>query len=228
MKDQLTRIKELIYYPNLIIEEMEISSNFNENNFEINDESKSVVLEVGIDPENENQHRITLIIQFTNRSGYNELVFYFNITNKNKTEITVEPRSIYDKNIANQYLPKELQKSIAFFNKLKEMFKKLIIMEKPNIFFIETYEDYTDEKQLLAHNPIIEIILQNGYVIESQGLTHDKKKYHWKFVQKTEQQIKESKEDGFSEFIKTFKKDDKYWAGILEDTKKIMLKNNKK
>ena len=72
-----------------------------------------------------------------------------------------------------------------------KLFKKLITMEKPLIFFMETYENFKDQKQLLPFRNIIPIILQNGYVIEEEGISHDKKKYYWKFVQKTEQQIRE-------------------------------------
>ena len=97
-------------------------------------------------------------------------------------------------------------------------------MEKPLIFFMETYENYKDQKQLLPFRNIIHIILENGYVIEQERYSHDKRKYQWKFVQKTEQQIKESKADGFSEFIKTFKKDDAYWKKFNEETRIILEK----
>ena len=158
-------------------------------------------------------------MSFTNRSGYEELIFYFSLLDKNN-QFVKGKETIYDKNIANQYLPKELKSSIAFFNKLKEMFKKLIIMEKPLRFFIETYENYTDEKQLVAHRPIIQLILQNGYIIRNEGLSHDKKKYFWEFIQATEQQLKESKEDGFD--ISKIKKDESYYQSIKENTTEII------
>ena len=87
-------------------------------------------------------------------------------------------------------------------------------MEKPIEFYIETHEDYKNEKLLLPYNKIIDLILQNGYMLESKGLTHDKKKYYWKFVQKTKQQLKESKE--FKKWYKNFKKDDEYWNNRKE------------
>ena len=219
MKDQLRRIKELIFYPKLLAEEMEISDYFKDNNFQENKETRSLSTEVGVDPENNIDHRLVLIMRFTNVSGYEELIFYFSLLDKNN-QFVKGKETIYDKNIANQYLPKELKSSIAFFNKLKEMFKKLIIMEKPLRFFIETYENYTDEKQLVAHRPIIQLILQNGYMIRNEGLSHDKKKYFWEFIQATEQQLKESKEDGFD--ISKIKKDESYYQSIKENTTEII------
>ena len=218
MKNQLQRIKELINYKfdgSFIMEEMEVSDNFKNNNFIEQKNIRSIVLEVGSDPENDIEHRIVLILSFTYRDRYEQLVFAFSLLDKNN-QFVKGKESIYDKNIANQYLPKELQKNIVFFGKLKEMFKILITMEKPIEFYIETYEDYKNEKLLLPYNKIIDLILQNGYMLESKGLTHDKKKYYWKFVQKTKQQLKESKE--FDDWYKNFKKDDEYWQHRKELT----------
>ena len=223
MKDQLTRIKELIFYPKLLSEEMETSDYFKDNSFQEDKETKSLSTEVGIDPENDVEHRLALIMRFTNVGGYEELVFYFSLLDK-KNQFVKGKETMYSRKESDQYIPKQLKGTIVFFNKLKEMFKKLITMEKPNIFFMETYENYVDEKQLLPFRNIIPIILENGYVIEQEGYSHDKRKYQWKFVQKTEQQIKESKADGFSEFIKTFKKDDAYWKKFNEETRIILEK----
>ena len=214
-------MKDLINYNfyGYITEEMEVSEDFKNNIFQEYKEIRSVALEVSVDPENDIEYRVFLILSFTNRSGYEELIFYFSLLDKNN-QFVKGKETIYDKNIANQYLPKELKSSIAFFNKLKEMFKKLIIMEKPLRFFIETYENYTDEKQLVAHRPIIQLILQNGYMIRNEGLSHDKKKYFWEFIQATEQQLKESKEDGFD--ISKIKKDESYYQSIKENTTEII------
>ena len=76
------------------------------------------------------------------------------------------------------------------------MFKKLITMETPDIFFIETYEDYIDEKLLNPYRNLIPIILDHGYVLEREGISHDKKKYFWKFVKKSKQNLIE----GYEEF----------------------------
>ena len=227
MKDQLTRIKQLFNYNfdgTFITEEMQVSDDFKNNKFYIEKEIKSVTLEIGYDPENTMEHKIFLILSFS--EGH--LAFAFSILDKNGQYVKGK-ESIYSREEVNKFLPKELQKSIVFFSKLKEMFKLLMTMEKPNIFFMETYEDYTEEKQLLPYNSIIDIILQNGYVMESKGLSHDKKKYHWKFVQKTKQQIKESKES--DEWYKNFKKDDKYWERrkelTMEAVRRCLLQKEK-
>ena len=221
MKDQLRRIKELIFYPKLLAEEMEISDYFKDNNFQENKETRSLSTEVGVDPENNIDHRLVLIMRFTNVSGYDELVFYFSLLDKNN-QFVKGKESIYDRKESDQYIPKKLKGTIIFFNKLKEMFKKLITMETPDIFFMETYEDYVDEKLLTPYRNLIPLIIQNGYVMEEEGLSHDKKKYQWKFVKKTKQQLKESKK--FIKFINNFKKDDTYWKKFNEETRLILEK----
>ena len=223
-------MKDLINYNfyGYITEKMETSDSFKNNNFIEQKEIRSAILEVGVDPENDIEYRIVLILSFTNRSGYEELVFGFSLLNKNNQYVKGK-ESIYDKTVVDKYLPKELKGGVAIFNKLKEMFKKLITMEKPLIFFMETYENFKDQKQLLPFRNIIPIILQNGYVIEEEGISHDKKKYYWKFVQKTEQQIRESKEDGFD--ISKIVKDDAYWESrkqLTMESVRLFLEHEEK
>ena len=174
------------------------------------------------------EHKIFLLLSFTYKDKYEQLVFGFSILDKNN-QFVKGKESIFNREEVNKYLPKELQRSIIFFGKLKEMFKILMTMEKPIEFYIETYEDYVNEKLLLPYNKIIDLILQNGYMLESKGLTHDKKKYYWKFVQSTKQQIKESKE--FNDWYKNFKKDDEYWNNrkelIMEAVRRCILQKEK-
>ena len=188
---------------------METSDNFNSNNFITQKEIRSVSLEVGVDPENDKEHKIFLVMSFSNKSGYEELVFTFTILNKNN-QFVKGKESIYDRRIVNEFLPKELQKSIAFFGKLKEMFKILITMEKPDVFYVETYEDFISERLLNPYRNLIPIIMQAGYYVEEEGVSHDKKKYYWKFVKKTKQQLKEDK--NFEKFINDpNRKNEEYW-----------------
>ena len=65
-------------------------------------------------------------------------------------------------------------------------------MEKPDIFFIELYEDLEGESLKRIEN-IIELILKNGYNIDEQGINKLTGRKFWKFVEKTKQEIKESK-----------------------------------
>ena len=150
-------------------------------------------------------------------------------------------KQLFNYNFDGTFITEEMQVSDDFKNNkfyIEKEIKSVTLevgydpentMEKPNIFFMETYEDYTEEKQLLPYNSIIDIILQNGYVMESKGLSHDKKKYHWKFVQKTKQQLKESKES--DELYKNFKKDDKYWERrkelTMEAVRRCLLQKEK-
>ena len=223
MKDQLLRIKELITYRfdgSFLTEEMKTSDYFRGNNFQKDQETRYVSMEVGVDTENNMEYRIALVMRFTNISGYDELVFYFSLLDKNN-QFVKGKESIYDRNVVNQYLPKELQKSISFFGKLKEMFKILIKMEKPIRFFIETYEDYKNEKLINAYNPIIDLILKNGYMLKDKGVSHDKKKYYWEFVQATKQILPE----GYESFdYSKVKKDDEYWKKFNEETRVIFEK----
>ena len=223
-------MKELINYNinyGYINEEMITSDNFKNNNFIKQKEIRSVILEVGIDPENEKEYRIVLILSFTNKGGYEELVFAFSLLDKDN-QFVKGKESIYNREEVNKYLPKELQKSIIFFGKLKEMFKKLITMEKPIRFFIETYEDYKNEKLINAYGPIIDLILKNGYMLKDKGITHDKKKYFWEFIQATKQTLPE----GYEPFdISKVKKDDAYWQHRKELTMeavRLMLESEKK
>ena len=55
-------------------------------------------------------------------------------------------------------------------------------MEQPKGFFIETYENVNDNKQIGYFNDIIELILQNGYVIKKMGKNEITKKYVWEFI----------------------------------------------
>ena len=209
-------MKDLINYNfyGYITEEMETSDNFTNNKFIEQKEIRSVVLEVGVDPENDIEYRIVLILSFTNRSGYEELVFGFSILDKNNQYVKGK-ESIYNREEVNKYLPKELQKSIVFFGKLKEMFKKLITMEKPLRFFIETYEDYKNEKLLIPYRNMIKVVLENGYMLKKEGLAHDKKKYFWEFIQATKQTLPEGYEPmDLSKIVK----DEAYWQHRKELT----------
>ena len=200
---------------------------FINNTFQEYKEKNAIAVEVSIDSENDVDYRLALILRFTNVSGYDELVFYFSLIDKNN-QFVKGKESIYNREEANKYLPKKLQGSISFFTKLKEMFKKLINMETPDIFFMETYEDFISERLLNPYRNLIPLILENGYLLEKEGISHDKKKYYWKFVKKTNQQIKEDKE--FEYFINNFKKDDEYWEKFNKESRIIIEKmyGNKK
>ena len=219
MNDQLKRIKKLYNYRfdgTFLTEEMKVPEEFNKNNFIKDDDQKTVYLGVGIDAENNVEHQIFLGIRFTYVSNYKELVFYFSIVDKNN-QFVKGKEAIYDRSVVNEFLPKELQKSIVFFGKLKEMFKILITMETPDKFYMETYEDFVSERLLNPYRNLIPLIMQAGYYVEEEGLSHDKKKYYWKFVKKTKQQLKEDKE--FEKFINDpNRKNEEYWKKLTEES----------
>ena len=228
VKDQLTRIKQLFNYNfdgTFITEEMQVSDDFNKNEFIEDKEQKIIYLGVGVDKEDNVDHQIFLVIRFIFNGVYEELIFYFSLLNKNN-QFVKGKENIYNREEVDKYLPKELQKSIIFFGKLKEMFKILITMETPDIFFMETYEDFVSERLLNPYRNLIPIILKNGYILEEEGLSFDKKKYHWKFVKKTKQQLKESKE--LDKKYKNFKKDDEYWRKLNEENIKIFENSRKR
>ena len=162
-------------FSTILFEEFQISQKFIKNEFEKNG-NNAIILEVGIDEGNDIQHTLNLILSFGNPSGYEELVFYFNIVNKDRTKITSNPKSIYDREIAKKYLPKELIEKYIFKNKINKMLKMLLNMKKPTKFFLETYEDYKDAKQIDYYLDLVNLILDNGYVINKQGVNNITKK----------------------------------------------------
>ena len=101
------------------------------------------------------------------------------------------------------------------------MFKKLIEMEKPDIFFIELYEDLEGESLKRIEN-IIELILKNGYNIDEQGINKLTGRKFWKFVEKTKQEIKESEK----EFV-PIPLTEEDWQRIGEETAEILSKYRK-
>ena len=176
------RWKYLVQYP--LNEEMEVSPEFNSGNYFYNQPQRALALEVGIDENNDELHRLNLILQFGKTSGYEELSFYFNITNKENTKVTSQQKSIYDRNAANQYIPKELIGKKIFKEKINDMCKDLLTVEKPESFFMVTFEDYKDEKQISYYLDLVRIIQNNGYVMKNQG-TSPENRYFWEFANKS-------------------------------------------
>lgn len=206
---------------------MQISPKFNDDNFELNSDKKAVALEVGFDDDNIEQHFINLVLQFEDISGYNELAFYFNVTNKDNTKITVEPKAIYDRNIAKKYLPKELSGKDVFREKTYKMLKELIKMEKPTIFFMETYEVYRDSKQISYYDNLVKLILENGYAIVDEGVGKIEKKYYWKFVNKnTPGFLPEGYKDDNN--FGGLKKDAEYWRKMNELSEMTIIETKNK
>lgn len=78
INEEIKRMKQLVGYP-IITEEMEISSDFEKDVFSVTQNQKHVNLEVGIDPNNDELHRLNLVLMFTKTRGFNELVFYFSM-----------------------------------------------------------------------------------------------------------------------------------------------------
>lgn len=211
----------------LMQEEMKISSNFINNNF--NEQNRAITLEVGIDDENEVQHRLNLVISIDSPSGYSELSFYFNLTNKENTEITSNPKSIYDRKIVKNYLPKELVGKNVFMNKLKEMLEKLMKMELPEKFFMETFEDHVDRKQIDYYDNLVKIITNNGYVIKSQGVNPVTKKYAWQFLRENMlTPLSEETQKHWENFdINKIVKDEEYWRRHDARAEEIMKEHGR-
>lgn len=206
----------------LINEEMKVSSDFINNEFIKH--NKAISLEIGVDNENDIQHRLNLILSFGSPSGYEELSFYFNLTDKENTKITSKTKSIYDRNVVKEYLPPELVGQNIFINKLKEMLKELLKMETPDKFFMETFEDHTDRKQVDYYDNLVKIITENGYVIESQGVNPITKKYFWQFLNKKSlSQISESAEKHWKNFdVHSTIRDKQYWKKHDENVEETM------
>jgi len=216
MKSQLKRIKELIYYPKLLLEEMQVSPEFS-NDSKVDKEHKISFITIGEDPDDNETHYLDLIIRFDKSKGYNELIYYFLVSDVNNKTV----KTIYKRDEAKQYIPKQLQNQRIFVSKINEMFKKLIEMEKPDIFFIELYEDLEGESLKRIEN-IIELILKNGYNIDEQGINKLTGRKFWKFVEKTKQEIKESEK----EFV-PIPLTEEDWQRIGEETAEILSKYRK-
>ena len=216
MKSQLKRIKELIYYPKLLSEEMIISKEFNEGS-QKDEQNKVMYIKISEDPDDNETHYLDLIIRFDKSKGYNELIYYFLVSDVNNKTV----KTIYKRDEAKQYIPKQLQNQRIFVSKINEMFKKLIEMEKPDIFFIELYEDLEGESLKRIEN-IIELILKNGYNIDEQGINKLTGRKFWKFVEKTKQEIKESEK----EFV-PIPLTEEDWQRIGEETAEILSKYRK-
>ena len=208
--NEIKRMQILANYP-LLVEVMEISSDFNNNEFK--KQKNAVTLEVGINSENNEQYRLNLILSFGSPLGYLELAFYFNLTDIENLKITSKPKSIYDREIAKKYLPKDLIGKNIFMPKLKEMLKRLLKMETPEKFIMETFEDHTDRKQIDYYDNLVKIILENGYVIKSQGINSVTKKYAWKFIREnTLTPLSEATIKHWENFNDTHSiRDEEYW-----------------
>ena len=221
-------MKELINYNinyGYINEEMQISDDFNEENFILEKENRRVYIDVGIDIQNEKEHKSYLIVLFTNKQGFEELMFYFMVLDKNDRAVP-GLETIYDRKIANKYIPDELKGTGKLKDKIIKMTQKLLNMENPARFIVQTYEDYKDEKQLDWHQPIIDLLLKNGYMLKNKGLTYDKKNYYWEFVQATKETLPEGYEP-----IKWKPRDKEFYdniRGISESIAKNIRERNKK
>ena len=217
MKSQLKRIKELIYYPKLLSEEMIISKEFNEGS-QKDEQNKVMYIKISEDPDDNETHYLDLIIRFDKSKGYNELIYYFLVSDVNNKTV----KTIYKRDEAKQYIPKQLQNQRIFVSKINEMFKKLIEMEKPDIFFIELYEDLEGES-LKRINNIRELILKSGYNITGEGINKLTGRQYWRFSEKTKQEIKESGK----EFVPTPLTEED-WQRIGEETMKGIVENEKR
>lgn len=212
----------------LIKEEMKVSPDFNNNNF--NEQNGAVTLEVGLDEDDEEHHRLNLILSIGSPSGYDEISFYFNLTNKENTKITSKPKSIYNREIAKKHIPKELVGKGVFMDKIKEMLKKLMKMKLPEKFFMETFEDHTDRKQIDYYDNLVKIITDNGYVIKSQGVNPVTKKYVWQFLRENMlAPLSEETQKHWDKFdINNIKKDEVYWEKHDARAEEIILEHGKK
>jgi len=179
MNEEQKRLKFLMNY-GLLKEEMEVSEEFVNNNFQ--KQQNAISLEVGIDRENTEQHRFNLILNFSYFEDIPELAFFFNVTNKENSKVTSVPKTLYSRKDSIKYLPKELVGKKIFKEKILIMLNKLLEMEKQNKFFMETYETYQNDKQISYYLDIVRVIQERGYVIEKQGI-NDFKKYYWLFSQ---------------------------------------------
>jgi len=106
-------------------------------------------------------------------------------------------------------------------DKLKRI--KLLNMKKPDVFFIVTYDEYKDQKQITWHQPIINLIIENGYNMVKQGIDPENK-YYWKFVNRNNKQaLKEHDEDEIK-----FKPRDEKWHEEMKKESAIIFESLKK
>lgn len=219
MNNQLSRIKELINYKyyGTINEEIQTSLDFNKENFIEDKNNKAIHLNIGIDKNNEKKYALHLTVLFYNKE---ELVFYFAVTDKNN-QLIPGLNTIYDRKIADKYIPDELKGSGKIKDKIIKMTQKLLNMENPARFIIETFDKYSGPEQLEWHRPIINLILDNGYNLTKQDVNVFGK-YYWEFIkegEKTKEQIKESVE--FSDWAKNHKRDEEWHKRMNEKSMRI-------
>ena len=197
-------------YP--LLEVMQVSDEFKKDEF-FEAQSKSgdkvIRIEVARDFENNEQNKLNLFISFGKPTKYLELSFYFNITNKDGTKVTSSNQSLYNRKDVAKYIPKELSGKNIFMPKLVEMLKTLLSMEKPERFFMVAYEDYQNEKQKNYYEPLVQLLLKNGYAIKSQGVGKEKR-YVWEFINTATKGVLP---EGYKQidWVNECKRDEAYW-----------------
>lgn len=187
MKNNLNRIKKLM---NLITEEMKVSKEINNIQLKKQDNENITFLKIAEDETNDNEHNLFLYLMFDKKSFTKmpELSFFFQVTDINK-KITSKPTTIYNRNDAKKYLPKELIGKGIITNKINEMFNKLITMEKPTDFIMSTYESLSGNS-LKRFDSLIKTIIENGYKL-NEHKPNGMGGMYWIFS--LEKQINESK-----------------------------------
>ena len=124
-------------------------------------------------------------MRFQSKGNYNELIYYFMVTNdKNEPTFTTFLRSE-----AKQYIPKSLQGQRLILPKINELFNTLITMKKPIEFIMETHEVLSQE-ELKRFDPLIETIQSQGYNIKFEDFKKDGN-YFWRFSTKTKEKLDE-------------------------------------
>ncbi|PCI28433.1 hypothetical protein COB55_03870 [Candidatus Wolfebacteria bacterium] len=148
-----------------------------------------------------------------------ELIYFFLMVDSNEKFIS----STMNREESNKYIPKSIQNQRLILPKINDSFKKLIEMEKPIRFLMETDEVLTQEG-LKRFESLIETIKEQGYNLENKGTRPDGK-YFWTFSTESQEVLGEQYEKRFFEL-----KDKINRKKMLEEGKPFseMLRNRKK
>lgn len=217
LQEHINRIKEL----SGIEEEMEVSQEFSEDP-SIDETNKRVILKIGEDSDDLDNHESYLMMKFTTTEDFRELIYYFQMFNSDGKVVG----STFLRSEAKKYIPKELQGQRLILPKINELFNKLITMEKPIRFLMETHEDLSDD-ELKRFEPLVETIMEQGYNIKRQGRRPDNK-YFWRFSTESQEILDEQDHQDYlslpeRDWDKFFKEEAKLSEEWLNNKKKGLL-----
>lgn len=181
----ISRFKELVNYPQKLKEVMQKSPSFDK---EPETNGNVVIVKIAEDPENDEINQLNAVLLFNRQNtDIPQLYYYMTVLNKDGSKYTSNPKTMYKRSEVAKYLPKDMGGKGEITNKINEMFKKLMTMDKPITFEMKTDEALSGTS-LIRYNKLVELILANGYNMIENRVDVEGKTY-WKFSQKTNEEI---------------------------------------